>query len=160
MKIFIVGNIASGKTTLSNELSNYLELPLFHIDEIVHDDINNIKRTEEEQIKIINDINRNNKEWIIEGVPRNNLDILCNISETIIFLDYDKDTLIKRLKKRHKKDKLKYDVTLEEEINWIDTFNYEKIYEQLKKHIRKGIIIKNDKELKKYMESIYESYKY
>ena len=30
------------------------------------------------------------------------------------------------------------------------------IYEQLTKHIRKGIIIKNDKELNKYKNSIYE----
>ena len=155
MKIFILGNIASGKTTLSEELSNYLEIPLFHIDEIVHDDNLNIKRSEEEQLNIINNINKNNKEWIIEGVPRNNLEILCNISDTIIFLDYDKNILIKRIKKRNKlKRNINY--TIEDELNWINTFDYNRIYEQLTKHIRKGIIIKNDKELNKYKNSIYE----
>ena len=168
MKFFIVGNICSGKTTLANELAYYYNIPVFHIDEIVHDDINKIKRSPEEQIKIINEIVRTNKEWIIEGTPRSNLEILCNLSETIIFLDYDKKILKKRIKRRYLKrkfnfEKVTYEINknlLEDEYKWIESFNYNKVYEELTKHIRKGIIIKNDKELNKYMESVYESTNY
>ena len=168
MKYFITGNISSGKTTLAEKIGDYLDIKVFHLDEIVHDDENNKKRDEEEQKKIINKIVRENKEWIIEGTPRTHLEILCNLSETIILLDYNKEILKKRIKKRYIKrklglEKINYKIDknyLKEEYKNLEKFNYNLIYEQLTKHIRKGIIIKNDKELNKLMESIYESYKY
>ena len=167
MKIFIMGNIGSGKTTLANTLSEFYNINLYHIDEIVHDDVNNKKRTEEEQKNIINKILKDNKDWIIEGTPRSNLELLCNNAEEIIFLDIDKKELIKRVKKRYLKRKLKIEKinykidkkSLKEEINNIEKSNYNRIYEQLTKHIRKGIIIKNETEIKKYMDSVYETYK-
>ena len=61
----------------------------------------------------------------------NNYEELCNLSEIIIYLDYSKKNVIN-----------------------------EKINILLKKHIRKGIIIKSKKDLKKYLKSVYESDRY
>ena len=36
MKLFIVGNICSGKTTLANTISDTYHVPCFSIDKIVH----------------------------------------------------------------------------------------------------------------------------
>ena len=79
MKILIVGGVGSGKTTLAKYLSNYFDIPFFSIDSIVYDE-NNKKRDVLEQNSLANKINRENKEYIIEGVLRENLDFLLNIS--------------------------------------------------------------------------------
>lgn len=88
-------------------------------------------------IKDINKIAINNKEWIIEGNNEENIETLFNLSETIIFIDLKNKLFIKNT-----------------------TINNEKIYKLLKKHIRKGIILKNKKEIKKYLKSVYESFNY
>ena len=127
MKILITGNVASGKTTLSKILSEYYEIERFEIDEIVHDiDNNDIKRSLKEQTKIINRINKENKNYILEGVLRKNLDFIINLVDQIIYLNIDKKEISKRINK----------------------------------YPKKLIIIKNKKELKKYLESIYKNGNY
>lgn len=127
MKYFIVGNKYSGTSKLSRELSDYYGIEVFHIKSF--DNINEINR-----------IVRENKEWIIEGSIINNVDVLCNLSETIIFLDYSREGLFKK----------KID----------DSFNRNEVLKLLQKHIRKGIIIRNNSQLKKYLKMVYESDRY
>lgn len=86
MKALIVGIVASGKTTLAKRLSKENNICHYEIDSIVHDDYNNIKRCVDEQLKIINDINKNDN-WIIEGTLRKDLDILLQYADKIIFID-------------------------------------------------------------------------
>lgn len=86
MKILIIGIVASGKTTLAKNLSKQTHINYYEIDSIVHDDINKIKRTEEEQNKIIQRID-NNKNWIMEGTLRKNLYYLLELADKIIYLD-------------------------------------------------------------------------
>lgn len=86
MKILIVGIVASGKTTLAKKLSSQNNIKYFEIDSIVHDDKNNIKRTNEEQHKMLEKINKN-ENWIIEGTLRKNLYDLLDLSDKIIYLD-------------------------------------------------------------------------
>ncbi len=164
MKLFIVGNICSGKTTLGNTISNTYHVPLFSLDEIVHDDKNNTKRSNKEQINIINGIVRDNSDWIIEGVPRDNLDILCNLADYIIFIDINKKELFKRLDKRYKnKDKLNYnlDIELYNKMKvWIDSFDYDKIYSKFRSYPSKFIILKSNKEIDKYLLALEKSYMY
>ena len=92
MKILIIGIVASGKTTLAKTLSRESGICHYEIDSIVHDDLNNRKRSIDEQLEIINHINKN-KDWIIEGTLRKNLDVLLEFADKIIFIDNNSDTI-------------------------------------------------------------------
>lgn len=157
MRTLIVGGVGSGKTTLAKYLSEFFDRPFFSIDSIVYDE-NNKKRDVEEQNKIANKINRENKDYIIEGVLRDNLDFLLNVCDEIIFLDYPTKITLKRIKIRHLKQKLgleKCDYVPDKEmynnmIKWCKEFNRDKLMNKLSKYSKKLLIIRNDKELKVY----------
>ncbi|WP_422657602.1 hypothetical protein ACK8P5_17810 [Paenibacillus sp. EC2-1] len=87
-KIFIIGIVASGKTTLAKRLSKHIEIPWYELDSIVHVQTNNgrIKRTPQEQIEVIKDIDRHG-DWIFEGTDRESYQCLYDMADTIIFLD-------------------------------------------------------------------------
>ena len=169
MKLLITGNIASGKTTLSKLLSDYYEIERFEIDEIVHDIENNDKkRSLNEQTKIINKINKENKSYIIEGVLRKDLDFILNLVDQIIFLDIDKKTISKRIKTRYIKQKLNIERSsykptkemLNNMYKWNKEFDNKEFLKRLNKYPKKLIIIKNKKELKKYLNSVYKNGSY
>lgn len=87
-KIFIVGIVASGKTTLAKRLSNQKEIPWYELDNIVHYQTNagRKKRTPEEQVEVIKEIDSQGQ-WIFEGTDRESYQCLYNMADTIIFLD-------------------------------------------------------------------------
>ena len=157
MRTLIVGGVGSGKTTLAKYLSDFFDRPYFSIDSIVYDD-NNKKRDEESQKKIANKINRENKDYIIEGVLRDNLDFLLNVCDEIIFLDYPSNIKLKRIKLRYFKQRIgleKCDYVPNKEmynnmIKWNKEFNREKLMNKLSKYSKKLLIVRNDKELKVY----------
>lgn len=105
MKILIIGIVASGKTTLAKRLSQELNIKHYEIDSIVHDDLNNKKRTPQEQNEIIEKINKQ-ADWIIEGTLRKNLHYLLEISDKIIYLDIPLQTRKIRICTRFIKQKL------------------------------------------------------
>lgn len=87
-KIYIIGSVASGKTTLSKEISKTLRIPCFELDSIVHDKIEGrqTRRTPIEQIKEIDRIDGVGN-WIIEGTYRKTCHKVLDIADTIVFLD-------------------------------------------------------------------------
>lgn len=127
MKYFIIGNKYSGTEKLANELSEYYGIDIFHINST-------------DNLDEINKIVREYKEWIIEGCIFDNVDVLCNLSETIIFLDYSNSKLFKK--------------------NIDNDFKSSEVLKLLQKNIRKGIIIRNKRQLKKYLKMVYESDRY
>lgn len=87
-KIFIIGIVASGKTTLAKRLSKQKEISWYELDSIVYYQTNNgrKKRTPEEQIEVIKEIDCQGQ-WIFEGTDRESYQCLYNMADTIIFLD-------------------------------------------------------------------------
>ncbi|MFC7679946.1 hypothetical protein [Paenibacillus sp. GCM10028914] len=87
-KIFIIGIVASGKTTLARRLSKQIGIPWYELDAIVHHQTNNgrIKRTPQEQMEVIKEIDRQGQ-WIFEGTDRESYRCLYEMADTIIFLD-------------------------------------------------------------------------
>lgn len=107
MKIYIVGIVASGKTTLAKGLSEKIKIPRFELDSIIHDDENNgQKRSLEEQLQIIYEINKK-EDWIIEGTHRKNLDELFILADKIIYLDIPLYKRRLRILKRYIKQKIR-----------------------------------------------------
>ncbi len=156
MKILIIGIVASGKTTFARKLSNYLGIKYYEIDSIVHDDLNKVKRSSEEQKKLIEEINRGDS-WIIEGTLRKNLFYLCDMADRIIYLDIPLKVRKRRIIGRFIKQKLGI-----EKSNYKPTWNMLKMMfkwtrefedtrnefeNKLRKYKKKLVVIKNIKEL-------------
>ncbi|MDR2898883.1 MAG: hypothetical protein LBU94_01055 [Clostridiales bacterium] len=90
-RIYIVGIVASGKTTLAKALSKQFNIPHYELDCIVHTekDGERYKRAPEECVEEINRIDSLGDwgDWIIEGTYRQSCKCLLDISDKIIFLD-------------------------------------------------------------------------
>lgn len=87
-KIYIVGIVASGKTTMAKRLSQQLNIPFYELDCIVHVKTENgrYKRTPDEQVQEINRIDKED-DWIIEGTYRESCRCLLDLADEVIFLD-------------------------------------------------------------------------
>ncbi len=161
MKILIIGIVASGKTTLAKELSKRSGIKHFEIDLIVHNDINEIKRTAEEQQRIIDKINEN-EDWIIEGVLRKNVYNLLEISDKIIYMDIPVKTRKRRILLRYIKQKLGIEKCnykpnlnmLKSMYKW--TNEYEKNKAEFEKYLNdyknKLVVISNSKGIKSLLK--------
>ncbi len=154
MKILIVGIVASGKTTLARKLSKLLDIKHYEIDSVVHDDVNNVKRSEVEQKKIFKKIDKNSS-WIIEGTLRKHLFYLCDMADKIIYLDIPVNLRKKRIFTRFVRqlfgiEKCNYTVNLKMlklMYKWTNDFEKDKnsFEEKLFKYKDKIIVVKDDK---------------
>lgn len=163
MKYLIIGNVASGKTTLSREMSGKLNIKYYEIDSIVHDDKNKIKRTHNEQVEIIKKINEDT-DWIMEGTLRKNLYFLLDMADCIIYLDISKyriklNILNRYIKQKMKMEKCNYEPNLKMLNNmfkWYKQFekDKEKFNSKLANYHKKIIILRNRRDMKNYIDKI------
>lgn len=163
MKILIVGSVASGKTTLAKIISNKSKVKYYEIDSIVHDDLNKRRRTLEEQIDIINKINKSDN-WIIEGTLRKKLYFLLDIADKVIYLDIPLNKRKIRIFTRYIKQKMGIEkCNYKPNINmlkmmykWTNDFEKEKtnFEEKINKYSEKLCILTDIKNV----EDIYTNY--
>ena len=157
-KIYILGPVGSGKTTLSKKLSRELNIRHYELDKVIwkfHPD-GDIRRTNKEIEKIFLDIISNN-DWIIENVGKENFNEGFKKADTIIYLKISKIVLYKRIIFRWIKQNLKIEKTtykpnikmLRQMIMWakkdLENSKLNKLEEYKKK-----VIILNRKSMKKY----------
>ena len=110
MKIYIVGPVSSGKSTLAQELSITLNIPYKSLDEVVHipDKFNvwgNRKRGVEERDKLFHSVIQQPK-WIIEDVGRPCFEEGLNQADIIVLLDVSTQIRQYRIIKRWIKQRL------------------------------------------------------
>lgn len=98
-KILILGGPGSGKTTLANQLSEILGLPIINLDNINYKK-GWIQRDKKERDRIIRK-KMNNDEWIIEGIYKTTLQERAEKADLIIFLEYPTYYLLFRVIKRY-----------------------------------------------------------
>lgn len=97
-RISIIGGPGTGKTTLSNVLSEKYNIPATHIDGIHH--LKDWKiRNKSERDKIILDIVAKEK-WIIDGTYHDTLKKRLETADLIIWLDYSSIAQVKGVVKR------------------------------------------------------------
>ncbi|MEJ6949972.1 P-loop NTPase family protein [Natronospora cellulosivora (SeqCode)] len=162
-KIYIIGSVASGKTTLAKRLSKLLDIPWYELDNVVHRRLpdGDVKRNPEEINSILNNI-IDSKSWIIEGVYRDCFFNAFDKADKIILLDTPvykrKWRIIKRwIKQNLKLEKANYKPTIKMlslMFKWSKKFEKrkEKIIEMLKPYNEKVIIVgSNNLEIIKYL---------
>lgn len=160
-KIYIIGSVASGKTTLAVHLSNKLNIKSYELDKIIYDDDNgNVKRTEEEVKYLFNKI-INKKAWVIEDVGREIFASGVQKADVVYYLKVNKIIIYKRcltrwLKQRHNLETYNYKPTLKslfQMLTWAkDYFKNESakmLY--INNNSKKTLILKR-KDIKKLIE--------
>lgn len=158
-RIVVVGPSGAGKSEFSRKLSEKLNIPLYHLDNIFwKEDKTHITR-DEFDIKL-NDILKNDK-WIIDGDYSRTYKTRMDKSDTIFFLNYPLEVCLSGVESRIGKKRLdipwiedEFDPEFKEWIiNWFkDT--YPILIDLLEKY--KGeknvIIFKNREEANRYLD--------
>lgn len=90
-KIYIIGPVGSGKTTLSRKLSKKTNIPCYELDNFVwkNDGKSNIKRTYEESNEMLKDVLKKDT-WIVEDVGRERFKKVRKEADLVIYLDVNK----------------------------------------------------------------------
>ncbi len=167
-KIYILGSVASGKTTLAKNLSIKTNIKYYELDNVIFDDTKKInkKRSIEEQEKMIKKINQEDS-WIIEGTYRKSCHLVLDLAEYIIWLDppivLRKIRILTRfVKQKLHMEKCNYQVNysmLKAMYKWTKEFEQDRgnLEKMLNNYEDKLIFIKNSKEIKDFLEKQQEN---
>lgn len=161
-RISIIGGAGTGKTTLSNILSEKYNIPATHIDGIHH--LKNWQvRDKAERDKIVLDIVEKEK-WIIDGTYKDTLKQRLEKSDLIIWLDYSTFAQLKGILKRffkHPGEEKPEIPGCNERLNW-EFFKYVLHYRKKKRfHVvnalenidkNKVLIFTKQKDLNKWLK--------
>ena len=160
-KTYIIGPVGSGKTTFATNLSKKYSINYYELDKVSWDDENgNIKRSNEDAIKIFNNILKN-KSWIIEDVGREifkqgryDADIIYYIKLSRLKSYY---RVTKRwIRQRLGKERYNHPPTLKQWIYYISTVNsyYKQEKNKLKslKEFKNKLVFVRKKDIDKILE--------
>jgi len=166
MKIQIIGYSGAGKSTLCKRLSDYYNIPHLFLDTIYW--LPGWNRRDLDSAKaLVKDFLDKNNSWVIDGnYPKYYYYERMDEADKIIFLDYSRITCYRQAYKRYKENLGKKrpditegcDETFDKEFKeWIlykgRTRAIKKKYKDvINKYKDKVIVLKNSKELEKYLK--------
>ena len=153
-KIYIIGPVGAGKTTLAKRMSARYEIPMYQLDKVVwDDDQGNIKRSNEEIQKLFNEI-LNNDSWIIEDVGRKSFAEGVKQADIVYYIDLPSKVIYKRcifrwIKQKLGKEEYNYKPTLKglrQMLTWArqDMKNKEEKLKSIKSNAKKYEILKSN----------------
>jgi adenylate kinase family enzyme len=87
-KILIVGDAGKGKSTLAKNLSQRLGIKHFELDDLFWLKKYSLRRTNEEQIKLVSDLLNKESSWVIEGSTRHMVALCFDSADCIINLSF------------------------------------------------------------------------
>jgi len=158
-KIYILGSVGSGKTSLAKRLAKETNIKHYELDNVIwqYNPGGDIKRTKEEIEKLFSDI-INQDNWIIENVGKKEFDKGLEKADTIIYLKISKLVLYKRILLRWIKQNLKIEKTtyktdfkmLKQMYKWAEKEEKNSKLNELDNYKEK-IVILNEKSMKKYI---------
>ena len=122
-RIYILGTVASGKTTIAKELSKKLKIKHYDLDNIYWLSFNK-KRDEKERDKFFRRLCNKNK-WIVEGAYSSWIDYGIKKANLVILLKLPRALLLWRVTKRVlKKEKSKLMGEKRYKENFVDYYKY------------------------------------
>ena len=160
-KVIVIGSPGSGKTTFSEKLKSYTNLPLFYLDAIWHkSDRTHISR--EEYDARLSEI-LSTDEWIIDGNYQRTVEVRIRECDTVFLFDLPVKDCIDGAVSRLGKER--YDVPwidteldpwLKEEIEQFPQKNLPKIYELLDRYKqgKKIVVFKSRKDADEFLERL------
>lgn len=106
MKIRIIGNSGSGKTTVAREISKYFSIPVLHMDSIAFIPKSDFVLREKELIQTdISTFVTTNDKWIIEGNYISTIAAVYNVPDVVIFIDLPVEQSLYNYEVRHQEFK-------------------------------------------------------
>lgn len=152
-KIYIIGAVGTGKTTLALKLSKKLNIDMYELDKIVWDDDNsNTKRSDKEIQQMFKEI-LDKDSWIIEDVGRKKFRRGIAEADIVYYIDLPKFIVYKRcvlrwIKQKLGKEKYNYKPTLKgliQMLKWAyhDMKNKDEKINYIKENTKKYEIINN-----------------
>lgn len=97
-RIMIIGSPGCGKTTLARQLSQMLQLPLIHLDQLNwRDDWNPVSK---DQFDSLLSAEVKKPFWIIDGNFGRTISLRLSHCDTVIYMDYPRTTCLFRVVKR------------------------------------------------------------
>jgi adenylate kinase family enzyme len=168
-RIVVIGNAASGKSTLSMKINELTNIPVYHLDKILWK--KNWERTPEDEFTVKHDEIISKDSWIIDGVAyKSSYPKRFSRATTIIFLDTPLEECKQRSLQRMKEDlerpnpyvtegcryPLEFKNEAEKVIVLFHNEYREFILEMIKEYKSNTeiILLKSDKEVKSFLESL------
>jgi adenylate kinase family enzyme len=166
MKIYIVGSVSSGKSTLAKKLSEMVSIPYQSLDEVVY--ISNKsthwtdhKRQVEERDNLFYSVIQQPR-WIIEDVGRPCFEDGLKRADTIILLEISTKVRNYRIIKRWLKQRLgiekcsynpRYEM-LKRMLQWSKDYDSgkDKLKDRISPYQEKVITLKNNKDVNRFLE--------
>ena len=111
-RVYIIGNSASGKTSLARKLSRILKIKSYDLDDFYWQKKFTRKRAPAKVEKLVKKVTRQ-KKWIIEGVYSSCITCSLDKADLIVWLDYPAHVITWRLLKRQVKRREKLSSTLD-----------------------------------------------
>lgn len=153
-KVYIIGAVGTGKTTLAKKLSEELNIEMHQLDKVVWDDDDgNRKRTDEEVTEIFNEILAKNS-WIIEDVGRKKFIEGIRQADIVYYIDLPSFVIYKRcimrwIKQKIGKEEFNYKPTMKgliQMMRWAhqDIKNKSEKINRIKENAKKYKIIKSN----------------
>ena len=167
MKIYIVGAVASGKSTLAVQLSELIGVPYYALDEVVHIPDNstvwgNRKREVEERDRLFNSI-INHSNWLIEDTGRACFEEAFKVADSIVLIELPPRIRNYRIIKRWVNQRLGLEIcSYKPSVHMLRSmFKWSKEYEmgrdglklRLSLYKNKLIILRSNKDIKKFIIS-------
>ncbi len=159
-RIYIIGIMGSGKTTLADKLSKIAKIKHYSLDDVYHIIKFTKKRSPESREKKLNSI-LFKKKWIVEGVHNKWTENIFKIADLVIWLDLHPRFLVWHLLKRsfkreddkaqfaHIRDSMKYAINYRKGSK---KFIWHKI--MVEKHKVNLVHIQTKKQLKKFLREL------
>jgi len=167
MKIYIVGSVSSGKSTLAKRLSERLRVPYKSLDDVVYisktsKELGNSKREVEERDNLFYSVIQQPR-WIIEDVGRSCFEEGLKRADTIILLEISTRMRNYRIIKRWIKQRLgiekcsynqRYEM-LKSMLQWSKDYDSgkDKLKQRIYPYKEKVITLKNNKDINEFIES-------